>query len=343
MSAPAVQFKHDARRLSADLRHRRIIQTAMGNYEVVRDQRKAAFQDWQGARQMAAETKWEAVNHLDRHLEEFVRNLEARGTKVHWASTAQQARDVILGILRAKQARVIVKSKAMTSEEIHLNEAMEQAGYEVVESDLGEFIVQLREEPPYHIVFPAMHLTRDEIKDVFQRKLGDAPSNNPEELTMVARRVLREKYLQADVGITGANFAIAETGMISITENEGNARLTAALPRTMITLVGIEKVLPRLEDLALFLPMLAAMGTGPDRQLLQHLVWRPAPAGRVRRPGGIPRGAARQPAHGPAGRRRAARLAALHPLRRVPQRLPDLPQCRRPHLRHDLLAGRLAP
>jgi L-lactate dehydrogenase complex protein LldF len=262
MSAPAAQFKQDARRLSADLRHRQIIQTAMGKYEVARDQRQAAFQDWPGARQMAAETKWEAVNHLDRHLEELARKLEARGAKVHWAGTAQEARDLILGILRAKNARVIVKSKAMTSEEIHLNEAMEEAGYEVVESDLGEFIVQLREEPPYHIVFPAMHLTRDEIKDVFQRKLGDAPSNNPEELTMVARRVLREKYLQADVGITGANFAIAETGMISITENEGNARLTAALPRTMITLLGIEKVLPRLEDLALFLPMLAAMGTG---------------------------------------------------------------------------------
>jgi L-lactate dehydrogenase complex protein LldF len=262
MTTPAAQFKQDACRLSADLRHRQIIQTAMGNYEVVRDQRKAAFQDWPGARQMAAETKWEAVNHLDRHLEQLARNLEARGAKVHWADTAQEARDLILGILRAKNARVIVKSKAMTAEEIHLNEAMEQAGYEVVESDLGEFIVQLREEPPYHIVFPAMHLTRDEIKDVFQRKLGDAPSNNPEELTMVARRVLREKYLQADVGITGANFAIAETGMISITENEGNARLTAALPRTMITLLGIEKVLPRLEDLALFLPMLAAMGTG---------------------------------------------------------------------------------
>jgi L-lactate dehydrogenase complex protein LldF len=262
MSAAAAQFNQDARRLSADLRHRQTIQTAMGKYEVVRDQRKAAFQDWQATRQMAAETKWEAVNHLDRHLEQFARNIEARGTKVHWAGTAQQARDLILGILRQKQARVIVKSKAMTSEEIHLNEAMEQAGYEVVESDLGEFIVQLREEPPYHIVFPAMHLTRDEIKDTFQRKLGGAPSNNPEELTMVARRVLREKYLQADVGITGANFAIAETGMLSITENEGNARLTAALPRTMITLVGIEKVLPRLEDLALFLPMLSAMGTG---------------------------------------------------------------------------------
>jgi L-lactate dehydrogenase complex protein LldF len=262
MSAAGTQFNQDARRLSADLRHRQTIQTAMGKYEVVRDQRKAAFQDWQGARQVAAETKWIAINRLDQHLEQFARNIEARGAKVHWATTAQEARDVILGILREKQARVIVKSKAMTSEEIHLNEAMGQAGYEVVESDLGEFIVQLREEPPYHIVFPAMHLTRDEIKDVFQRKLGDAPSNNPEELTMVARRVLREKYLQADVGITGANFAIAETGMVSITENEGNARLTCALPKTMITLVGIEKVLPRLEDLALFLPMLSAMGTG---------------------------------------------------------------------------------
>jgi len=279
MSAPAAQFKQDARRLTADLRHRHTIQTAMGKYEVVRDQRKAAFQDWQGARQMAAETKRQAVNHLDRYLEEFVRKLEARGAKVHWAGTAQEAREVILGILRAKNARVIVKSKAMTSEEIHLNEAMEQAGYEVVESDLGEFIVQLREEPPYHIVFPAMHLTRDEIRDVFQRKLGDAPSNNPEDLTMVARRVLREKYLQADVGITGANFAIAETGMLSITENEGNARLTAALPRAMITLVGIEKVLPRLEDLALFLPMLAAMGTGQTISCYNTLYGGPRQAG----------------------------------------------------------------
>ncbi len=262
MSAASIQFKKDARRLTADLRHRQLIQTALGKYEVKRDEMKARFQDWQGARQLVAETKWEAVNHLDRHLDQFVRGLEARGTKVHWASTAQQARDLIVGICREKRARAIVKSKAMTAEEIHLNGALEQAGFEVVESDLGEFIVQLREEPPYHIVFPAMHLTRGEIKDTFERKLHDAPSDNPEELTMVARRVLRQKYLDADVGITGANFAIAETGMVSITENEGNARLTAALPKTMITLLGIEKIVPRLEDLALFLPMLATVGAG---------------------------------------------------------------------------------
>lgn len=262
MSAPATHFNEGARRVAPDTRHRGIIQTAMGKYEVVRDQRKLWFQDWQGARNLAARTKFEAVNHLDTHLAEFARLLESRGAKVHWASNAQQGREIILGILREKNAKVIVKSKAMTSEEIHLNDAMEHAGYEVLESDLGEFIVQLREEPPYHLVFPAMHLTRGEIKDIFQQKLHDAPSDEPEDLTMVARRVMRQKYLQADVGITGANFAIAETGMISITENEGNARLTAALPKTMITLVGIEKILPRLDDLALFLPMLAVMGTG---------------------------------------------------------------------------------
>jgi L-lactate dehydrogenase complex protein LldF len=262
MIAAARQFNRDARRLSADLRHRSLIQTALGKYEVKRDEMKARFQDWEGARQLAAETKWEAVNHLDRYLDQFARNLEARGTKVHWASTAQQARDLILGILKARGARTVVKSKAMTAEEIHLNEAMERAGYEVVESDLGEFIVQLRQEPPYHIVFPAMHLTRGEIKDTFQAKLNDAPSDSPEDLTMVARRVLRKKYLEADVGITGANFGVAETGMISITENEGNARLTAALPKTLITLLGVEKVIPRIEDLALLLPMLSVAGAG---------------------------------------------------------------------------------
>jgi L-lactate dehydrogenase complex protein LldF len=262
MSTFAAQFLKQARVMTADLRHRQIIRTALRNYEIVRDQRKAAFQSWESARQAAAETKWEAVNHLDKYLEQFVAKLEARGTKVHWASTGAQASEIILQIVREKNARSVIKSKAMTSEEVHLNDALEKAGLEVVESDLGEFIMQLRHETPYHIVFPSMHLTRGEIKELFQRELGDAPSDNPEELTMVARRALRKKYLTADIGFTGANFAIAETGMISITENEGNARLTAALPKTMVSLLGIEKVLPRMEDLALFLPMLATAGTG---------------------------------------------------------------------------------
>jgi L-lactate dehydrogenase complex protein LldF len=262
MNAGATQFKTDARRLTADLTHRGLIQTALGKYEVVRDRTQGAFRNWEGARQAAAEIKWDAVNHLDKYLAEFADSLAARGTKVHWASTGLQARQIILDLAREKKARSIIKSKSMTTEEIHLNEALEREGFEVIESDLGEFIVQLRKEAPYHIVFPAMHLTRGQISELFTRELGSQPTQSPEDLTMIARRVLREKYLQADIGLTGANFAIAETGMISITENEGNARLTAALPKVMVTLVGIEKVLPRLADLGLFLPMLAAMGTG---------------------------------------------------------------------------------
>src|SRR5215510_5906973 len=176
MTSPSRQFLEQAEVLTHDLRHREIVQTALRKYEVVRDKNRGAFQDYQAARQAAAETKWEALNQLDRHLESFANKLEARGTKVHWASTGAQAREIILGIIREKKARSIIKSKAMTSEEIHLNEALEHAGYEVVESHLGEFIVQLRKEAPYHIVFPAMHLSRGDISDLFVRELGSAPS-----------------------------------------------------------------------------------------------------------------------------------------------------------------------
>jgi L-lactate dehydrogenase complex protein LldF len=150
----------------------------------------------------------------------------------------------------------------MTSEEIHLNAAMEKDGYGVVESDLGEFIQQLRGEPPYHFVFPCMHVRRDEISDLFGKHLGTPPTDSPEELTMIARRHMRRLYVDADVGITGANFLVAETGQISITENEGNARLTAALPRVHIAISGIEKVVEHLDDLAVLLPMLATAGAG---------------------------------------------------------------------------------
>lgn len=259
---PILQFHSDADRLSADLTHRERIHIAMEKYHAARSPRQAAFQDWQEARQTAAETKWAALNELDKNLLEFEKQATARGTQVHWCSTGEQARAVIVDIIRRHKAQRIVKSKVMTSEEIHLNQLLEELGFSVVESDLGEYIQQLKDEPPYHFVFPCMHLSREEISDLFQNKLGTAPTNDPEELTMIARRVLRQKYIEADIGFTGANFIVAETGMISITENEGNARLSASLPRVMITLVGIEKVVPRLGDLALFLPMLATAGTG---------------------------------------------------------------------------------
>jgi len=258
----AALFKERATTITKDLRHRAVIRGALQKYGVVRDAKKARFRDWQGARTAASEVKWQAINHLDTHLAQFAEKLEARGGIVHWARDGAEARQIILDIVRSKNAHAIVKSKVMTGEEIHINDALEEAGFEVVESDLGEYICQLRHEAPYHFVFPAMHLTRGEISDLFTEKLGTAPTNSPEELTMIARKVLRDKYIRADIGISGANFAIAETGMISITENEGNARLTCALPKTHIALLGIEKVLPKLSDLALFLPMLGTVGCG---------------------------------------------------------------------------------
>ena len=279
MSSPFQQFKARTEIRAHDVRHRQIVQSALANYTSARNQTRAAFQDYPAARQAAAVTKWNAINHLDTYLQQFVSKLEDRGTQVHWAGTGAEACQIILEVIRRKKAHSVIKSKTMTSEEIHLNEALQREGLEVVESDLGEFIVQLRKEAPYHIVFPAMHLTRGEIRDLFNRELGANSSDDPEELTMVARRVLRERYLSADIGLTGANFAIAETGMISLTENEGNARLTTALPRTMITLLGIEKVLPRMEDLALFLPMLAASGTGQFLTCYNSLYAGPRQAG----------------------------------------------------------------
>lgn len=262
MSAHAEQFRSDLRRMTADLRHRARIQEAMRKYRAARAPAQAAFRSWEEARQAAAETKWAAIRSLDRHLEEFERNATARGTRVHWAANGERAREIIVDILSRNRVRRIVKSKVMTSEEIHLNQLLERLGYQVAETDLGEYIQQLQGAAPYHFVFPCMHLSREEISDLFMNHLGTAATNDPEALTAIARRVLRRKYLEADAGITGANFIVAETGMISITENEGNARLCAALPRIMITVVGIEKVLPRLADLALFLPMLATAATG---------------------------------------------------------------------------------
>ena len=256
------EFRELAGRYTSDLRHRDRIQKALAGYYTRREEHQTRFQDWAGARDLAAETKREAINHLDRYLDEFASKLEARGTKVFWAPGAREAREYIVEVARRHKVRSIIKSKSMTAEEIHLNDALEQEGFEVVESDLGEYIVQLRHEPPYHIVFPAMHLTRQQISDLFHEQLGSEFTDDPEDLTMTARRVMRRKYCEADMGVSGANFAIAETGMISITENEGNARLTTSLPKVHVALVGIEKVLPKLSDLALFLPMLATAGAG---------------------------------------------------------------------------------
>src|SRR3984893_18482699 len=275
ISSLAAKFKSSSTKLTADLVHRAKIRSALGSYEKARAGTTAHYQDWQAARAGAAAIKWEAINHLDVYLTQFADKLTARGTKVFWASNGNEARGYVVALAKEKGARLIIKSKSMTSEEIHLNSALGKAGYEVVESDLGEYIVQLREEPPYHLVAPAMHLTRHEISDLFREKLHSLPTENPEELTMIARSNLRMKYLQADIGITGVNFGIAETGMISITENEGNARLTTSVPKVHVAIMGIEKVIPKLADLALFLPMLATAGAGQQITSYNSLIGGP--------------------------------------------------------------------
>lgn len=262
MSVASKKFHADARKVTRDRGQRSFIRNALAGYYVKRDENRDRFRSWQGARDLAAEIKFEAINRLDHYLNEFADKIQARGAEVHWCPDEAAATRTILDIAKKNSVRSIIKSKSMTTEEIELNHVLEAEGFGVFESDLGEFIVQLRHESPYHIVFPAMHLTREQISELFQRELGSEPTDNPEELTMIARRVMRKKFCEADMGISGANFAVAETGMISITENEGNARLTTSLPRIHVAVLGIEKVLPKLEDLALFLPMLATSGAG---------------------------------------------------------------------------------
>jgi L-lactate dehydrogenase complex protein LldF len=279
MTTAREQFGSDSATLTTNSEHRFWMQAALRGYEQTRGRAKALYRDYDAARSCATSIKWEAIENLPSLLARFTEKLESRGTKICWAATGAEARDYILRVARERGAKSIVKSKCMTTEEIHLNEALADEGFDVIESDLGEYIVQLREEPPFHFVFPAMHLRREEISRVFEDKLGTPASRSPEELTATARKVLRDKFCRADIGITGANFGVAETGMISITENEGNARLTAALPKVHIAVMGIEKVIPRLRDLAVLLPLLAVNGTGQELTCYNSLVGGPRQEG----------------------------------------------------------------
>src|SRR5690606_37034308 len=195
-------------------------------------------------------------------LENFEYHITQRGAKVIWCENAQQAAEAVVAICKEKNCKTLVKSKSMVTEEIHLNQHLEENGIESVETDLGEYIQQLAGEPPYHIVTPAMHKSKEDIARLFAEKLGTDPTLNPQQLTLVAREKLRQKYAEAEVGVTGANFIIADIGGVAVTENEGNARLSCSMPKTHIVIAGIEKVIPSFSDLALFWPLLATYGTG---------------------------------------------------------------------------------
>lgn len=247
---------------AADIQHRKTINFNIGKYNAVVPQGKLQFGNVDLVRERAKNIKWRAIETLDQQLEEFELQFSKRGGKVIWAETASQAIDEIIQICEARNCKTVVKSKSMVTEEIHLNAALEKHGIESIETDLGEYIQQLDGEAPYHIVTPAMHKSKEDVAKLFHEKLGTSIDLTPTQLTQVAREILRDKYTQAEVGVTGANFIISDIGAVAVTENEGNARLSAAFPKTHIVIVGIEKMIPSVTDLGLFWPLLSTFGTG---------------------------------------------------------------------------------
>ena len=227
-------------------------------------------------RRWAEAVKNHTLTHLDDHLAEAEERLEANGAHVHWAADADEARRIVTAIAADHSVATVVKGKSMLTEEIDLNPALEAAGIEVLETDLGEYILQLLDEPPSHILGPAIHKSLQQVRDLFADRLGSEPGSDPDALAEAARRVLRDAFIHADMGITGGNFLVAETGTVALIENEGNIRLTTSLPRVHVALVGIEKLLPRMTDLAGFLQLTARAATGQPIGCFVSLIQGPA-------------------------------------------------------------------
>ena len=275
MSEHSQSFIAKSTEKTVDREHRRKINFNIGRYNAVVPKGKEQFSNVNLAREKAKNIKWKAIENLDKMLESFEAKITRRGAKVIWAEDARQALVEIGKICAEKNCKTLVKSKSMVTEEIHLNKFLAEQGIESIETDLGEYIQQLDGEPPYHIVTPAMHKSKEDVAKLFADKLGTDPKLTPEQLTLVARDVLRKKYAEAEVGITGANFIIADIGGIAITENEGNARLSCSMPKTHIVVAGIEKVIPSMNDLALFWPLLSTYGTGQKITVYSTIVTGP--------------------------------------------------------------------
>jgi L-lactate dehydrogenase complex protein LldF len=258
----SVQFDEKIHSTLADANLQLAIYTSTARLKQGRIDSVGALPDYQDLRTQANALKKHAIDHLDHYLEEFERNVEAHGGKVVYCRDGTEVADFVLSLAKQRSARLIVKSKSMTTEEVDLNERLEHHGLESVETDLGEYILQLAHEKPYHIVAPALHKTRYDVAAIFTERLHVPNEVVIEKQTAIARGVLREKFLAADIGISGANFLVADSGAVVIVENEGNARLTTSAPKVHIAVAGIEKVIPRAQDLAVFLKLLARSATG---------------------------------------------------------------------------------
>ncbi len=261
-------FKANAVAALADDNLQKALFKSQTGFETRRARARRELPEFDALCEQAKDIKDHTLAHLDLYLEAFEQKVTESGGQVHWARTPEQARNIILNICKEAGAKTVTKGKSMVAEEIALNPALEAAGYQPIETDLGEYIVQIRKEVPSHIIAPAFHLTQDQVEADFRRTHTDLPKerslSEPEELVAEARGILRDKFVKADVGITGANFLIAETGSAVIVTNEGNGDLTQLLPRVHIVLTTIEKMVPNLSDVSGILRVLARSATGQD-------------------------------------------------------------------------------
>lgn len=269
------KFIEEAENKSFDKEHRRRLDYSIGRYDQAVLKGVDQFQNIELAKRRAANLKYKVINNLDKYLVEFENNFEKRGGKIIWALTEKDAQREIMHIIKKAKAHVIVKQKTMVSEELELNELFEKNKREIIETDLGEYIVQLAHEKPYHILTPAMHKSKEDVALLFHEKFNLPSDSKPEEITQFVRKKLRREFIRADIGITGGNFLLADVGAVSLTENEGNGLLCMAFPRIQIVIVGIEKLIPSIEDLDLFLPLLAHHGTGQHITVYNNLVFGP--------------------------------------------------------------------
>src|SRR5215218_4323233 len=259
------------------------VQRATGRLLAQREIGFSAFAEGDAVRDRAQAVRADVIAHLDRYLDQFAANVEQRGGHVHWADTAEDARRIVGEIATSRGVRHAVKSKSMVSEELELNGALEAAGVRVVETDLGEFVVQVAGEHPSHIIGPILHKSKEDVAALFERKLGATPNDVADvpHMAAFARRLLRAEFLRADMGISGANFGVAETGSICIATNEGNGRLTTTVPRVHVALMGIERIVPSLTDLGLMLQLLARSATGQRLTVYTNIISGPRRRGRT--------------------------------------------------------------
>src|SRR5215204_4632423 len=268
----AENFDQNARAALEDTQLRGALKNLATTFGERRKSAIATVENWEDLRDQARAVKDETLLHLDKYLSEFAETAEKAGAQIHWARDGREACKIVLELLKAREATKVVKSKSMAAEEIHLNAALEAEGVFPIETDLGEWIIQLAEETPSHIVVPAIHKTKGQIADLFTEKVGIEKTDDVDVLTKTARTILRSRFAEAEVGISGVNFGVAETGTILILENEGNIRMTTSLTKTHIAIMGIEKVIPKLADLDVFLKLLPRSGTGQRLTAYQSLI-----------------------------------------------------------------------